>query len=276
VNPSDFPAVPAVERLLENLHNDGRAVDVRIGAHWTAVVVETRAGLRAGLAATQLALEGAPAERTIDLAAGLVGKRGAELAALAVSMNPLDRSLGFAAINALLEVPVSACVARNAEEMILEVCTGSRVAMVGHFPFVDRIRRAAKLCWILELDPGPDDVPASRAPELLPQADVVAVTGMTLVNGTFDTLAPLWRPDAYVLVLGPSTPLSPVLFGYGVSALSGTIVEEIPTVLEGVSRGATFRQLSGRRLVTMELARWLVVRNSAASEHEVGLRGTLS
>jgi uncharacterized protein len=267
--------VPAVRRLLDSLYSDGRAVDVRIGAHWTAVVVETRAGLRAGLAATQVAPGGAPGEPMSDLAAGLVGRKGTELAALAVSMNPLDRSLGFAAINALLEVPVSACVARNAEEIILEVCSGSRVAMVGHFPFVDRIRQAAELCWVLELDPGPEDVPASRAPELLPQADVVAVTGMTLVNGTFDALAPLWRPDAYVLVLGPSTPLSPALFEYGVSALSGTIVEEIPSVLEGVSRGATFRELSGRRLVTMELARWLAVRGAAVSEHDVGLRGTL-
>jgi uncharacterized protein (DUF4213/DUF364 family) len=55
-----------------------------------------------------------------------------------------------------------------------------------------------------------------------------------------------------VLLLGPSTPLSPVLFEYGVSALSGTLVVDIPAIVVGVSQGATFRQLTGRRLVTME------------------------
>jgi uncharacterized protein len=275
VDPTASQTVPVVPRLLSSLHAHGSTVDVRIGTHWTAVVVGTHAGLRAGLAATQLSSDRESAESTLDVAARMVGKMGVDVAALALSESPLERSVGFAAINALLDIPNRACVARNAEEIILELCRERRVAIVGHFPFVDRIRQAAKQCWVLELNPGPDDLPSSRAPELLPQADVVAVTGMTLVNHTFDSLVPLWRPDAYVLVLGPSTPLSPVLFEYGVDALSGTIVEDIPTVLEGVSGGATFRQLFGRRLVTLEFAGWRTLEGVGLAEHQVDLGGTL-
>jgi uncharacterized protein (DUF4213/DUF364 family) len=101
---------------------------------------------------------------------------------------------------------------------------------------------------------GPGDLPAERAPEIIPQADVVAITGMTLVNGTFESLAALARPEAYVLLLGATTPLAPVLFEYGIDALSGTILFDIPAALMAVSQGANFRQIPGKRLVTMQRA----------------------
>jgi uncharacterized protein (DUF4213/DUF364 family) len=64
----------------------------------------------------------------------------------------------------------------------------------------------------------------------------------------------LCRPKALVLVLGPSTPLSPVLFDHGVDILSGSVVEDIDSVLRAVSQGANFRQIhqQGVRLVTMQ------------------------
>jgi uncharacterized protein (DUF4213/DUF364 family) len=56
------------------------------------------------------------------------------------------------------------------------------------------------------------------------------------------------------LVLGPSTPLSPILFDYGVDILSGSVVENLDAVLQAVSQGANFRQVhqQGVRLVTMQ------------------------
>jgi hypothetical protein len=73
------------------------------------------------------------------------------------------------------------------------------------------------------------------------------------MNRTFDELIALCRPDALVLMLGPSTPLSPVLFDYGVHILSGSLVEDIDAVLRAVSEAANFRQVRryGVRLVTM-------------------------
>jgi uncharacterized protein (DUF4213/DUF364 family) len=82
---------------------------------------------------------------------------------------------------------------------------------------------------------------------------VVAITGTSLINHTFEGLVQLCRPEAFVLVLGPSTPLSPLLFHYGVHALSGTVVDDVDEVLRYVEQGATFRQIHhhGVRLLTM-------------------------
>lgn len=254
MNTAPTSTLPVIRRLLDSLPADALVTDVRIGTYWTVVVAETLNGCRAGLAATQM-VTGPPNGRpAIRDAGNLLGRKGVELAALAISESPTERSLGFAALNAMLEVQVPSCKDQNAEEIILRMGRGKHVAIVGHFPFVARVRQEAKECWVLELNPGSEDVPASRAPELIPRADVVAITGMTLVNHTFDGVVSLCRRGAYVLVLGPSTPLSPVLFDYGVDALSGVVVEDIPAVLRGVSQGATFRQLTGRRLVTLESA----------------------
>jgi uncharacterized protein (DUF4213/DUF364 family) len=55
-----------------------------------------------------------------------------------------------------------------------------------------------------------------------------------------------------VVVLGPSTPLSAVLFDYGVDVISGTRVVEPGLALRCLSEGATFPQIKGVRLLTME------------------------
>jgi len=160
----------------------------------------------------------------------------------------------MAAFNALLSVDENSCSEANAEDVILEHGTEWRVAIVGHFPFVEQVRQAAAECWVLELHPHPDDLSADRAAEVLPRADVVALTGTSLINHTFDALMRLCRPDAFVLLLGPSAPLSPVLFGAGVSAVGGTQVTDPERVLRSVGQGATFRQIKRRggvRLLTM-------------------------
>lgn len=240
-----------VDRLLAGPSVDGLVTDIRVGTHWTAVVVETAHGQRAGLASTQIVHDQEHGRPAVRDAGRLIGLPARELAAWMRAESLTERSIGFATLNALLEVDVAACVERNAEELILERGRGRRVAIIGHFPFVPRVREAASACWVLELNPAAGDLPADRAPELLPQADVVAITGMTLVNDTFETLAALCRPDAYVLVLGATTPLTPLLFDYGVDAVSGTIVTDIPAALAAVSQGANFRQIAGKRLLTM-------------------------
>jgi hypothetical protein len=183
----------------------------------------------------------------------LLERSGLELAELLRSDRILEASMGMAAVNALLEVDETALAEVNAEEILLEQGTGRQVAVIGHFPFVERLRAAAADCWVLERDPAPGDLPASEAREVLPRADVVALSGTSLLNHTFDDLVGLCRPGAFVLLLGPSTPLSPVLFEMGVDALSGTRVHDAKLVLKSVAQGATFQQIKragGLRLLT--------------------------
>ncbi|MDH5468886.1 MAG: DUF364 domain-containing protein, partial [Candidatus Aminicenantes bacterium] len=51
--------------------------------------------------------------------------------------------------------------------------------------------------------------------------------------------------------LGPSTPLSTVLFDYGFDAISGSMVTDRDRVLNCISQGANFRQVKGVRKVTL-------------------------
>jgi uncharacterized protein (DUF4213/DUF364 family) len=241
----------SVERLLAGLEVDALVQQILVGAFWTAVVLDTDPP-RCGLASTLRAEAGGPWPPVVE-AGHLLEHSGRHLAELLRSDRILEASIGLAAVNALLEVDETPLSELNAEQIILEQGAGRRVAIVGHFPFNDRVRQVAADCWVLELRPGPDDLPASQAPDLLPQADVVALTGTSLINHTFDHLIGLCRHDAFVLLLGPSAPLAPVLFEFGVDAISGTRIHDPALVLSSVAQGATFRQIKrggGLRLLT--------------------------
>ena len=57
--------------------------------------------------------------------------------------------------------------------------------------------------------------------------------------------------NSFVVILGPTTPLSPVLFDYGVDVLAGAEVIEPQKTIRSISEGAIFSQVEGVRLVTM-------------------------
>jgi hypothetical protein len=239
------------DSVLANLP-DGSVRDVRIGIHWTAAVVETGGRLRCGLAATQMPVEHEGA--TVAQAGQLTRQTGRELAGLIRQGSPTEASIGLAAINALLPAVPTGWGNVNASELLAERGAGKRVVVVGHFPFVHELRERVGTLWVLELFPRPGDLPASAAAEVVPQADVLAITATTLLNHTFDGLMALRRPEALTMLLGPSTPLTPLLFGTGIDLLSGAIVENIDAVLAAVSQGAGFRQIhrAGVKLVTLQ------------------------
>jgi uncharacterized protein (DUF4213/DUF364 family) len=235
---------------------EGCVQEVRIGAFWAAVVTEVGGRRRCGLAT---AMRGDDAHHHGGAAAVPDAGRLAEysalrLAALARSESELEASVGVAAINSLLPAREEQWVDLNAEQVVVERGAGKRVAVIGHFPFIPRWRDIAGTLWVLEKRPRGEDLPADACAEVLPLADIVAISGTTLINHTFEELMTLCRPDALVLVLGGSTPLSPVMFDYGVHILSGSVVVSTDAVLRAVSEGANFRQVHpyGVRLVTMQ------------------------
>jgi uncharacterized protein (DUF4213/DUF364 family) len=89
----------------------------------------------------------------------------------------------------------------------------------------------------------------------LPEADVCAISGTTLINHTPPEILARLRPDCVKLMLGPTTPLSPVRFDHGLDVLAGVVVTDATKVLACVSQGAGFRQIEGRRLVSMMRSR---------------------
>jgi uncharacterized protein len=234
-----------LEELISGIPRDYPVRSILIGAHWTVVCSRY-----CGMAATQALT--AHGEGHIREAGHLHEKSIRELAELAHSSQPLEAALGVAAINSMLEVDESKSVEINASEVLSSRGKNKNIALIGRFHFIQQLRQSAKNLWVIEQQPAEDEYPAEAAAELLPQAEVVAITGSAFVNHTLDGLLALCKPGTEVMVLGPSTPLSPVLFDHGVTLLSGTRVVDEEAVIRTVSQGASFRQVEGVKLLTLE------------------------
>jgi hypothetical protein len=192
-----------------------------------------------------------PCSAAESLAARL---RGQSLGQIAARIVEQPEGVGIAALNALLAARRLAEGTEfgddNGLDLIAHLSAGKRLAVVGAFPYLQAIRFAAAQSWVLELTPEGDQLPASAAPDVLPLADVVGITGSTLANGTLEELLALCRPDAFVAVIGPTTPLSPVLFDYGVDVLCGSLAVDPLLVVESVAGGSAGR-IPGMRQVSL-------------------------
>ncbi len=241
-----------IDELLPTLP-DAEVLDVRIGLRWTAVVIRLDGEKRCGLASTLTAPYNYGGQAHIEAAGQLESYTALELARWANHDHPTLASVGVAALNALLPQQPEIWHDSNAEDVIATHGAGKTVALVGNFPFIARLESRVGKLMVIERHPQEGQFPAEAAPDIIPQADVVAITGMTLINDTLDDLLALCCPESVVLILGPSTPLSPLLFAHGVNVLSGSIVTAIDPVIHAVGQGANFRQIVplGVRLVTI-------------------------
>jgi uncharacterized protein len=246
----------AVNQILEDLLEplpEGEVEQVLIGRHWTAVVVQVEGQRRCGLASTLAQADHEHGRPDVPQAGELHKLPARELAALARSDRPLLAGVGLAAANALLEPQPEAWLDLSADELIARHGAGKRVAVIGHFPFLPALGERVGRLWVLEMRPQPGDLPADAAPEILPQAEVVAITGTAMINHTLQGLLSLCAPGARVILLGPSAPLSLRMFGHGLDAICGSVVTRIEPVLAVVGQGGNFRQVhrAGVRRVTM-------------------------
>ena len=82
--------------------------------------------------------------RLSGMRATSVGRSALDLARLAYSQSSLDASVGLAAIDALLEADEARCLDVNAGDLLIERGRAKNVALIGHFPFVPRLRQAAR------------------------------------------------------------------------------------------------------------------------------------
>jgi uncharacterized protein (DUF4213/DUF364 family) len=191
-----------------------------------------------------------PDHRPVRNAGSLTGLSALELAQYARSDNVLEASIGMAAINSLIDIDDAKCVEENALDVLARKGRGKNIAIVGHFPWIPKLQSVARTFWVIEQSPQEGELPAEAAEEVLPQADVVGLTGTSFVNHTVDKLLDLSK-NSFVVIVGPTTPLSPVLFDYGVDILAGVMVVEPDKTIHSISQGAIFSQVEGVRLVTM-------------------------
>ncbi len=235
-----------LNEILDSLPQEPVRVErVIVGVH--ATLVKSR---RCGLGSTLLN-EGPHGHAPIRDVGALEEKSAQELASWVLSENLLEASIGIAALNSLLEPDESRLKVLNAAEILGRESQGKNLAIVGHFPFIERLRGGTQNCWVIEKRPSGDEIPAEKAGEVLPLADVVAITGTTLINHSLEGLLASCRPDAFVMVLGPSTPMAVQLFEHGITVLSGSQVSDEEAVTRTIQQGASFPQMKGVRLVNM-------------------------
>jgi len=235
-----------LDDLLATLNTEASVKDIRQGPFQTAVLTR-----HCGLASTPHD-PGPHHSRTAVKEAGLLMEKDAwALCRMAKSESLLEAAIGMATINSLVEINDEECLELNAGKLIAEKGKDKRVAIVGHFPFISEIRELASDLWVIEKNPREGELSEAEAADFIPQADVVGITGTAFTNHTIEQLLEFCNSKAYVVVLGDTAPLSPILFDYGIDAISGTKVIDPELVLRCVCEGATYRQIKGIRQLTM-------------------------
>ena len=211
---------------------------------WTAVISK-----HCGLSST-FRDEGPSHDRGVRDVGNLTWKTALELAEYAKSKSLLEASIGMATINSLIDIDESRCIEKNAFEIILEKGQGKNVAVVGHFPWIPKLREKIQNLWVFEQRLRERDLPAAEADQILPQCDVVGITGTSFINHTLEGLLNLCK-KAYIVMIGPTTPLSSILFDHGIDVICGTKVIDSERLIRFISEGATFKEVTGVRLLTL-------------------------
>ena len=243
-----------LESLLGRL--SGECPEVRgvwIGPYWTAVQTERGTGL-----ATTLLEEGPThgehAQR-MPGAGNLSRMSARELAEGVLDDFPLARSVGLAALNALLPDPQGRITERNAGELAAEKGAGRTVGVVGWFPFIPQLKKVAAGVEIFEKDPATGYALTEERAARLERCDGICITASALLNRTLEGLLEAVRPEAWKILVGPSAPLCREALALGFDAICGARVTEPEPVLRVIQQGGCFqqiRQTGGVRLLNLE------------------------
>ncbi|MDR1085832.1 MAG: DUF364 domain-containing protein [Deltaproteobacteria bacterium] len=225
------------DTLLGLVPENSKVKNVAAGPHW--VVIESDQG---GLGMAHCLKQNLPSRAPNHQ--DLIGQPLARVAGLVKSWDLVTASIGLAAINAAANArlePLKQSLQPDSSKVgcafdfFLDKVRGKKVAVVGHFPNLEKMAEAATLT-ILERHPQPGDLPDPAAEYILDEQDAVFATGTTIINKTFPRLLELSQGADFYLV-GPSTPMFPELFKFGLTSLSGTLVRNYPPMAAAVSEG---------------------------------------
>lgn len=219
------------DQLIDGIPEELEVRDCILGMEWT--MVESDAGCGVALTVRD-------DSRPAVCSDFHIGRRLKDVAAGVKSWNFREASAGMAAINSFYNteeklVTLGIDMSGTGKELTgtgksvfddpEEAMKGRRVAVVGHFPKIEK--QIGELCElsILERNPRDGDFPDSACEFILPEQDFVYITGMTFINKTLPRLLEL-SEGAKVSLVGPSSVLHPLLFAHGVDSVSGFFVTD--------------------------------------------------
>lgn len=203
--------------------------------------VAVKAGGRMGLSSL---LGARPREHEKELEHQMIGKDVKEVADLISKPSPFSISLGFAALNAGNAPDPRHVEASNfpADNLIARLGKDKITGLVGAFPFVESLKDRVGTFHLFELMAIPDAVPRDQWESVLAELDVFAVTGSALLTRNMAWFLSR-APQAKIVVLGPTTPVSPALFSHGADYLCGSVVTNMEKVAQGIRAGLPFKKI---------------------------------
>lgn len=228
-----------LNRLYEQLEpaaKNRRIVDLRVGLSYVGVKLDNDA---AGLAAVLPEVTSRGCTVLSD-AGRYAGSPAADLLKyLKDGKNVLQRAIGLATANALIG-PSSDEMEDREATTYFNLQPDEKVAMVGLFsPLVERIRATGAILTVIEKNPQRLELLSPREKQqALQDCNVAIITATTLLNDTFEETAGALRSPRLVALMGPSTPLMPVIFhNTPVTHLGGAIVADAARVMQIISEG---------------------------------------
>lgn len=224
------------------------------GISWTAAVLSN------GNAGVAMHTEGETRPRRQG---GLEGMPVLQAAESVLSWNMEEANEGMAVINAFYNSPENLARHEKKSGQKLPVggaldgidLKGKTLAMIGHLLGHSGIREdLLSQCseyYVLEREPREGDYPDSACEYILPQCDIVIITGSASMNKTMPRLLEL-AENAEVILTGPSVPMCPELFSLGITRLYGVIIQDVDAMCRGIveAKGSVNRY-SGRFCLDM-------------------------
>ncbi len=209
----------------------------------------------------------------------LRGRPAFDLAKEVFGDHGIRRAVGIAAMNALADTcwrrrPYPETELRLGIDAFdaTEMRPGDKVVVVGAFvPFLRELKRRRQPFLVLEQDPAtlkaeelPFFRPAEQAGSVVPAADVLLITGTTLINDTLEELLSFAKPSARVTMVGPTVSLLPDAFlRRGVDILGTVRITAPDEFLETLAEGGSGYHFLGRSAQKVVLVRRSAVEAAA-------------
>lgn len=219
------------EDLIESVKEsfDEKVKDLRVGLRWIGVITK-----RLGISLTY---DNFKHVTGLEDAGTFIGKRAKELLDYLKTFDTLKIGIGLATLNSLLKSPENYEII-NIFDYLLEKGKDKKIVFIGHFEDINKLENVAKEIVIIERKPKEEDYLDTFQEYLIPDADIVAITGSTFANKSIKRILELSK-NSYTIVFGPSTPLSKVLFDYGIDMIGGIIPKDDKKILEIISQGGS-------------------------------------
>lgn len=190
------------------------------------------------------------------------GRRAASFLDEVHQPDGIRRAVGIAVMNALAALcwerrPHPACDLEPDIDAFdaTDIRPADTVVVVGAFiPFLRELKRRGQAYLVLEQDPSTlkaDELPfyrhASQMRTVVPQADVLMITGTTLLNDTLDDILATAKPDACKVVVGPTVGLVPDAFLRRQCSVLGSIrVTRADELLDTLAEGGSGYHFFGK------------------------------